>query len=290
MVNQQLVDYVKQQTQAGVSKDAVRKALSDAGWPPADVDDSMKALDAVSIPASGAVAAAKPAATTIDPAAAMSAGQAYSPAVSPMKTDKFFDETAVKDHGRKTGMVPLIVMGAVIVLLLGALVYMYFSGSGAVPQVASPDTANLAGQVQSLTADKSNLASQVETLTNDNQAYAAEVAFFAYPTGTSTADITGTIKGTLSGGGAVPYAVTTPHGLKAFVKNYKDAKVDAALKPLVGNVAELSGTHKPGSPDLTVTSVNGVSVNPPPAATSSPTSTPGAAAPAPVIPPAPATP
>src|SRR5882724_4730935 len=71
MINQQLVDYIKQQLQAGVSKDVVRKALVDAGWPAADIDDSMKTGDSVASPAA-AVSTTSPAAQpTINPMVAM---------------------------------------------------------------------------------------------------------------------------------------------------------------------------------------------------------------------------
>ncbi len=44
MVNQQLVDYIKQQFQVGVSKDAVMQALKGAGWQDAEVADAMAAV------------------------------------------------------------------------------------------------------------------------------------------------------------------------------------------------------------------------------------------------------
>lgn len=43
MANQQLVDYIKQQLQLGVSKEAVKETLSQAGWPEADINDALSA-------------------------------------------------------------------------------------------------------------------------------------------------------------------------------------------------------------------------------------------------------
>jgi hypothetical protein len=121
-----------------------------------------------------------------------------------------------------------------------------------------------------VTAERDGAKEELADLTTDNLALLNEVAFLAAPiAGGSAADVPANIKGTLSGGGTIAYAVTTPHGLRITVKNYKDLKVDAILKPLVGTEVELGGTHKPLAMDITVTTVNGVSVDQPaPAPTS----------------------
>ena len=59
MQNQQLVDYIKQQLQGGVAKDAVKKALLEAGWPEADVAESMQAA-APAAPATAVAPQTKP--------------------------------------------------------------------------------------------------------------------------------------------------------------------------------------------------------------------------------------
>ena len=174
----------------------------------------------------------------------------------------------------------MIVMGGVIVLLLAALGYVYFSLSGKLTDAntggasaaAAADAAALQNQIQGLTDEKANLTAQLTTLSEEQQKLTAEVSFFAVPaSGSLSADIEGKASGVLSGGGTLPYIVTTAHQLRVYVKNWKDAKVDAALKPLLGATVEISGIHKPTSPDLTVTAVNGAPVNPPPPASTSTT-------------------
>lgn len=53
MANQQLVDYIKQQLQLGVSKEAIKTALSQVGWPEAEVNDAFIAAQPVAVPAAG---------------------------------------------------------------------------------------------------------------------------------------------------------------------------------------------------------------------------------------------
>jgi hypothetical protein len=278
MVNQQLVDYIKQQIQGGVTKDAIKKALLDAGWPTADVEDSMKAADST--------AAAQPAASSKIDTMAMMGGATAGAAVaasSPLQKSetKFFSEPGASieqpAHGSRIAM---IVMGALIVILLATLGYIYFSLNGKVSSingtvaVTASEGEALRAQVTQLAADKDALTGQVNTLTEQNQVFAEEVAFAAN-TGTTT-DVSVTLRGTVSGSTSA-YFLTTAHGLKVAIKNSKDARVDAGLKPLVGQNAVLTGTHRPGVMDLTIATINGAELStiststPPAATTTSPT-------------------
>jgi hypothetical protein len=273
MVNQQLVDYIKQQIQGGVTRDAIKKALLDAGWPTADVEDSMKAADPV--------AESQPAASSkIDTMAAMGGGAATGSVVaasSPLQgsSTKFFSEPgAVVEQPAHGSRIAMIVMGALIVILLATLGYIYFSLNGKVSSVngtaaiTASEGQALRAQVTQLTADKDALTGQVTALTEQSQGYAEEVAF-AVNTG-STTDVSATIRGTVSGTTSA-YFLTTAHGLKISIKNSKDARVDAGLKPLVGQGAILTGTHRPGVMDLTIATINGAELS------SISTSTPAAA-------------
>jgi hypothetical protein len=272
MQNQQLVDYVKQQMQGGVALDAIKKALLDAGWPAADVEDSIKAA----VPAGGA---ASPAATPLtvkkfDPAAAMGgtaiAGASAGVAAMSPKTTFFTDGPHEVQPKHSWGRVAVGVMAVVILILLGALAYVYYSLNGKVAagagQTASgADAQALQDQLTKLAEDKNNLMTQTNALTADNQTLMGEVGFFTLSSSTL---VSSTVKGVI-GSNAGGYLLTTPHNILIAIKNSKDAKVDAALKPLLGQTAELSGTHRPGFAELTVTAVNGL----PPAASVAPAAT-----------------
>jgi hypothetical protein len=165
-------------------------------------------------------------------------------------------------------MVTMIAMGAVILLLAGALVFVYFNlnsqldaaqngGAGTSGQVAT-----LQQQVSQLNTEKTDLSTQVQTLTATNQELLTELGFFATATGTSTVPVSATVKGMLSGNASTTFALTTPRNVKILVANSKDAKISAALTPLAGSTSTvtLGGTHPSGSPSFTVTSVNGTAL------------------------------
>jgi cell division protein FtsB len=280
MINQQLVDYVKQQMQAGIAKDAVRKALSDAGWPPADVDDSLKAAEPVgSVQPSGAMAGMSAAQTTVNPVVAMGGVESVIKASSPTSSsDKFFSNPASskvssdydddgEDHPQaKKFVISMAVMGAVILVLAGALAFVYFNLNGQLEAAQSGGSGNtiqvadLQQQVAQLTAANGDLTSRSQALDADNQDLASELGFFV--PATSTTSVSSTVKGVLSGNASTTFALMTPHNIKIIVLNSKDAKVSAALAPLSGATTTviLAGTHLAGSTNLTVTSVNGVAL------------------------------
>jgi hypothetical protein len=45
MVNQQLLDYVRQQVAAGISKDVIKKALATQGWSEQDVNEAFSVIE-----------------------------------------------------------------------------------------------------------------------------------------------------------------------------------------------------------------------------------------------------
>lgn len=279
MINQQLVDYIKQQVQAGISKDVVRKALADAGWSPTDVDDSLRAAEpAVAAVAGPAVQASQ---ATINPVVAMGgvdvAGSSKSPTTG-SSSDKFFSRQAttepsvvkasVSDEGHppdKKFMAAIIAMGMVILLLAGSLVFMYLNLNGQLEAARGgagnpSQAAGLEQQVSQLNADKEVLAGQVQALSADSETLMAELSFFVPPaSATSTAPMSAIIKGTLSGSASTTFVLVTPRNLRVVVANSANANVAAALAPLVGSTepVTLAGTHPPGSLNLTVTAVNG---------------------------------
>ncbi len=270
MVNQQLTDYVKQQVQGGVQKDAIKKALLDAGWPAADVDDSVNAAGAAASPAA--------AAQTFNPAAVMSGGKsAAEPMQAAGKGASFFSSgpktEAVKTG--KSGKTAHYIMGCVILILLGALSYLYLTSNRAPASGGSSgaDVQALNTQIQQLTADKSSLNGQLTDLSAANQALAGELGFFATSTSSST------VQGVLSGT-AGAYTVTTPHGIAVSLKYAKSAKAPD-LKSLVGQEVQAVGVRTAGTLELWAAEVTAVN---PPAATAPATATTSASTTAPAAP------
>ncbi len=278
MVQKQLVDYIKAQIKVGVGKEELKGALLDAGWNEADINDSVEN-------ATGTVGAA--ASTASVPAGVVSAGNPIivsdllpsvpnveAAAAKPEKEKSGGSEPKVR-FGTKLLKLDLKTAVTVIVAIValgfaGASVYFYvqfkntqdkfvlLSGaSGA----AESQLAALNSQVADLTKAKDDLASQVSSLTNANKELADKLLFFAVPEGLGTSSAaTVNFGGVLGGGGKSEYSITASSGIKVFVSNSKDTKVDEALKSLVGQNVQISGTHMPGLREVTVTTINGTAV------------------------------
>ncbi len=335
MVNQQLREYVKQQTQLGVSKDAIKSSLLGVGWGAADVAEVLgspaapvSAPSAVQLttpvfsastaapgmardvsapkgaekspaisfggmrpsaspagiqpttPSTPAGAASKPAPVSFPVAAASKPASFESQnksapffSVKTQPVAQVFSQGSASPAagassvsgaaaaGKKSGNhIPLLIMGAVTALSLGAAGFFWWNGntsSSAQTNTLMSENTGLTQQVAALTGKANDLTTKANTLEADNKTLSAEVAIFKTAGITVSGDVPVTVSGILSGGGKTQYAVTTPHGIMAYVKNWKDAKVDAALAPFVGKEVEIGGTHIPGYRDITVTSVNG---------------------------------
>ena len=163
--------------------------------------------------------------------------------------------------------IPEIVMAAVIVALLGGGTWFYLSQSGATSKIDSLASQNAAleNQIASMTktntdlsAEANTLKDSVKSLTDENVSSKNDLLFFMAVPGSSMATdgITATVRGVLATAKTGQYILTTANGVVIYIKNYKDAKVDALLKPLFGNSVTISGTHTAGSRDFTVTEVN----------------------------------
>jgi len=188
----------------------------------------------------------------------------------------------------KGGKVMTIIEAVVIVGLVALSVFLYFQNSALSAKVnglggQSTDVAsqisNLTAQVQAFTASNANLTAQMASLTAENADLQTNLSFVAVPlAGSSTVSVatttTAQANGVLHGGGGALYFVTTAYGVKVYVKNSSDAKVIAALTPLIGTTVQLSGTHLLGSANLTVLSINGISLvqNVPPTPNGAPVS------------------
>ena len=166
----------------------------------------------------------------------------------------------------------MMIIGIVVIIVLGGLAgYLYFQNNNLASQVASlgsqstgvtSQISSLSGQVQALTASNTALTAAAASLTGQNTDLLTNLSFVAVPAGTpSGASSTVSVSGTLTGGKSV-YTLTTAYGVVIYVANAKDAKVSAALAPLLAGTStvELTGTHVAGSQYITVTAVNGSSL------------------------------
>lgn len=271
MVENQLLDHVKSQLQGGATREVVKTALMGAGWPEADVEDTIKNVEASVLPKTAP-------AIVVSDLVANSSLEVLPVEVKNAKAEnaeppKNFPEAGLPAQAgakkfNKTSVIK-IALGVVALLFAGTAVFLFFQNSGlkekmaassGVTDAANAKVAALNSQVGDLNKQIADLNSKLATLTGDNQKLIAELSFFVVPAGSPSEEAAFTLKGKVEVGGKVLYVVTADDGLKVTVKNSKDEKVDAALKPLVGQTAEISGTHAAGSRDATVTAVNGASV------------------------------
>jgi hypothetical protein len=188
------------------------------------------------------------------------------------------DGMGARPRKSKGDMVAIVVEAVIMIALAGLSGYLYFqnknldvkiSGLNGQGTDVATQLANLNGQVQTFSNDNASLTTQVASLTAANMDLQTNLSFFtAFPmtvsggssSTTSAATTTVMINGTVSGGGKALYAITTLYGTKVLVKNSSDASVTAEFAPLVGTMVQATGDHTPGSPNLTVTAVNGNSV------------------------------
>ncbi len=166
------------------------------------------------------------------------------------------NEKAAKTAPRQF-VLPLI-LGILLLASLAAAGFFYYQNSGSQDQInsLSQENSSLRNQLSAFSNDKSNLTSQISSLNDTINELKNELSIFAI-VGTSTAELPVTVKGILSTGGRAGYSLTTANNIVVYVKNSKDAKVEAALKPLVGSELAIGGTHSTGSSSITVTTING---------------------------------
>lgn len=299
VTNQQLKDYISQQTKLGVSKDAMRSALLGAGWNESDVTQAIteaetgtqaaavqpaqptqQPVQQPSSPVSGiaaTISGVKPAAPFMTSDIFQPKGEAVFKSSAPgQPAGSAAQKPAVvsmnAEPGKNKGNVLTIALGVISVLLLGGNVYFYFQSTAKQPQAPAAAGTGTSQQqealIASLTSDKNTLTQQVDTLNKTMADLSGQLAIFE-PAATSTiTSVSFDVSGTLGGGGKVLYSLTTSRNIILSVKNSRDVKVEAALKDSVGKQVSLQGTHQPGSTSLTVVSVNNQPVDAPVVATS----------------------
>ncbi len=295
MVNQQLIDYVKSQLGVGVGKDVIKNALLESGWAEVDVLEALKQASGAQPAASAAPAqAAHPVAAAAKPASAagsvMMTNDIFQPKNEPVFDPKVTAGPAIKAQpvsvsvkgagpvmagsaaasvsygGKKlSGSLLTIMLGVGFVVCAGAAIFFFMqkadlAGRLAPLEAARTEADTLRQQVATLQQERDELAAQVTQLQQSNVALSNDLAIFRVPDGTAAGTtgnvvVTGSLRQE-----AGQYVVFTPNEITVVVKNGKDAKISAALQPLLGNTVTVSGTHLVGSREVTVTSVNGAPI------------------------------
>ena len=345
MVQDQLVEYISSQLKLGVSRDAIKSALTGVGWAPLDVEDTLKKVEGGAAPASAPAQAAmaqKTASPMMGTAAASSSPKivsfsagpsvaAGSPSMGPSQTKGPEPQTVrVSDLvssvapasgspaasarpvsiGAKEAATPAgaavqpkisaggsfsggavmasgamaakkkgvnwveVIVVVLLIVFIGFSGYLFFQNNNLNGQLkaASGQSASVsqgsAAAIQALNASNTALTAEVASATAANQDLALNLSFLAAPASAATSATAATVSGTLSAGPTRgSYMIVTSYGVKVYVKNFADKNVAAALQPLLGTTVQLGGTYIPGTPNLTVATVNGNPTTPPVAAT-----------------------
>lgn len=277
MANQQLKDYISQQLEKGTGKEAIAQALLGVGWPQSDINEAMESLFPSSAPAASvgdirpvsAPATPKVAVSELATSAAFSsaapkevavaASFASATPVSSGMASQAAPITKVTVGASRTATI-LAILFAVIAVGTGAGMGYYIVQNNALsakvselsaPQAPATDDAavkKMQDQIEQL-----KKAAEVSALTT--AAARQELSLWTAPAG-ATGEREISFEGTVAGGAGKPYTVTTLSGTVVTIKNSKDAKVDAAIKPLVGQMTAFKGAHAPASREVTIVSVN----------------------------------
>lgn len=285
MIQKQIVDYAKSQISVGVGRDAIREALVGAGWTGQDINDSFATLDAVSSNKSAVQdffpvksASSEPARGGVIMVNDLISGIKLDGSVGVKNERQSKSTGADKDMAVKTdkpgsrlisgdkSKMAVIVLGIAAAVFAIAAVFLYAQNGSLKAQIrAGNDQINsrvgdLESKLAGATKDRDSLNSQIASISKNNQDLSDTLNFFVVPNGKTSADEADfSLTGLLGGSGKSGYTVVASSGIKVFVKNSKDAKVDAALKNLTGNSVQISGKHAYGTRDVTVSAVNGAS-------------------------------
>ncbi len=271
--NQQLKDYIAQQTKLGVSKDAIKSALMSAGWNEPDILQALSETEAVP----PEIQPAKPS-PMVKPAESSPVSFVTSDIFKPKGDDVFQPKEPIRsavseskpeivsmeEKGKRSlaGKLAKILVGVVFLTLLGGNVYFFLQTRNAGSQVDSLNVTNtgLVAEKDSLSRDKSSLTAEIDSLNKTIAELNNQLSIFAaQPANSSSGIVSFKIKGTIS---LVKqqYLLTTSQNIILTVKNSTNSSVNAALKLFVGKEAEIAGTHQAGSPQVDVTTINGQSL------------------------------
>ncbi len=278
--NQQLKDYINQQTKLGVLKDTIKSSLLEAGWNEGDVTQAMAEAES-GVQVAAPLTPAQPFFKLAEPVAKSSPVPFVTSDIFQAKNEPIFQSAEIGKpgisnssetkpqiilssmKGKPTGgggkLLPII-LAVLSVALLGGNIYFFMQNGGLNSKIDSlnNEKASSESQIASLAADKKNLTDQIGSLNKTISDFDNQLSLYGWPPNVSeTQELPITIKGVLGGGGRALYFLITNKNIMVIVKNSKDSKVDEILKPLLGTQVEISGTHLVKSDSVTVTTVNG---------------------------------
>lgn len=197
--------------------------------------------------------------------------ETFSPSASPMAN-------VSSGESKKSSWVGTVLMGIVIVALaaLSGLLYKNNTELQAKVTEFSNQVSALSGKVTTTGEGTAELNQRIARLEDDVKNLDSQLALFLPLTmATTTVNSTSspsstpvivsspvplTLKGTLGGGGKSNYVLTTSKNISVNIKNSKDVRVDAMLKPMLGSPVELTGIPTSGAREISVTHVNGAPI------------------------------
>lgn len=267
-MNQQLVDYIKQQLQLGVSQEGIKNTLVTSGWPEADVAAAISSLETKpsTSAAAGSAPAASPVTSDIFPKSAESVSVKPDPAkksepapIEPKAESNAATPASVTLPSIKHEMMVPVVLAVVALLLIVSGAYLYMEKSALNEDVATVNQANidLIREKEALVQEKNGMTSQLAMFMDENDSLRAHLTFLL---GSGTTTVRTNLAGTLRGDDKMPYTLVTSSGLVVNIRNYKDARVSPLIKNLLNSEAQLTLEHLPGSRDAIIVAVNGAQV------------------------------
>jgi len=209
--NQQLKDYITQQTKLGVSKETMKSALLGAGWNEGDVSQAIAEYES-GLQSAAPISSAQPVSSVQQPSSVqspvtqspVSSAGVSAPATKPMSTfvtsdifqpkgEAVFKSTAGIQPGpqtqkpqtvsinnespvKKGGKIVTIALGVVSVILLGGNVYFYFQNNGLRSQVVTPGAAGPDSAVAQQAAQITSLTADKDNLTQQISSFNKTIA------------------------------------------------------------------------------------------------------------------
>lgn len=293
MVNQQLKDYIDEQVRVGVSRDAIKSALLEAGWNAAEVGEAMgggmspvQHMDAVkpAMPAAvRPVQTQQPVMRNPQPVASQPM-QPSQPRMMSTVSAKPMASMAAPSMGvtasdrplaRKSGhrMIDLV-MGVSIFILGMAATWFAINNSNldSALGLAESEHETVVNEAASLRTNNQALQAENVALAEERDDLASQLGVLV-STRTSGEEAV-SIKGILGvAGDKAPYTLRASSGLVVTLKNSRTAGLEAMLKDSLGELVQIEGTHVVGSKDITVLTVNGFEPAAPVTASSTASST-----------------
>lgn len=289
MANQQLVDYIKQQIQLGVLKEAIKNTLLQSGWPEADVKEALDVSfgQQSTVSQSGPVAVATDivqpkvdpnagrienfaASKKAEPSSFQAKVASFNPTSADISSPKSVGASSPKSW--KSFVIPGVVSLVVIALIVSNVMF-YLAKQNAEGEAMNVgiEKSTLSTNNSGLTTQVSNLQSQLATSDADKADLSLHLSLLVPNNTGATTTIPVTISGALKLDDKGQFTLTTGRNLILSVGNSKAPNVVSVLKPLAGaSSVKLTGSTIPGSKVIVISSVNDIPV---PELVTTPTST-----------------